>query len=396
MSEVVVVSAVRTPFGRLGGALKDFPAPALGTIVTREVLKRAEWEKKPVDYVLMGLTDWPAIGQAPARQVAINSGIPKEVVAIALDTVCTGAMTAIHMGLRLIKNNVAETIIAGGMEGMSWSPYLLPSSRWGYRYRKQEVLDPIEIGLTCPWGKVEMGVYAGEIAKEFGITREEQDRWAYQSQMRYQQAKSEGKFEIEICPVSIKKKKETIVFSEDECPRPDISLEKLSKLPPAFAANGTCTAGNSPPISDGAAALFLMSEEKAKKEGLEILARLKEMAHLGDESRNFPLVPAKAVKKLVSETKIDLSEIDLFEINEAFAVVPVLCARILKINPDKLNVNGGAVAIGHPIGVSGARILMHLIYELNRRGGEKGIGAICGGGSQGEAVLVEVEEKTKI
>jgi acetyl-CoA C-acetyltransferase len=298
----------------------------------------------------------------------------------------------VTLGDQIIRAGDAGVIVAGGMESMSNAPYILPGARFGQRMGHGQILDlMIHDGLWCAFHDVHMIVHGSNTAKEYGVTREEQDAWALRSHQRAMAAIEAGRFAEEIVPVTIKGKKQDTVVDQDECVRPDTSLEKLATLKPAYLADGTITAGNAPGVNDGAAALVLASDEKAKELGLKPLARILGHAAVAMEAKDFPITPAFAVKKLLTKHGLSVKDIDLFEINEAFAAVALANAKILELDPEKLNVNGGAVALGHPIGASGARILLTLVYELKRRGGGLGVAAICSGAAQGDAILVQVE-----
>jgi acetyl-CoA C-acetyltransferase len=309
-----------------------------------------------------------------------------------INKVCASGLRAVTIGDQIIRAGDARAIVAGGMESMSNAPYFLPNARFGYRMGDQKVVDlMVHDGLTCSFSGVHMGIYGSETAAKFGITREEQDRWALRSHQRAQQAIDSGKFADEIVPVEVPVRRgEPVKVTTDEAVRRDTSLEKLAKLKPAFSPDGTITAGNAPGVNDGAGALVLMDEKAAGQQGKEALATIIGHTAIAMEAKDFPETPGRVILDLLNKTGKKLSDIDLFEINEAFAAVALTANKIADLDPEKVNVNGGAVALGHPIGASGARILMTLIYELRRRGGGLGIAAICSGGGQGDAILVEV------
>ena len=399
MTEVFIVAATRTPFGRFGGMLKDLTAAELGAAAIREAVRRASIEGPAlssvegtaINHVILGNCMGAAtLGQVPARQAALKAGLPYSVPAVAINTACTSALQAAGLGFALIRHGEAEAIVAGGMENMSQSPYILPQARWGYRLGHGQIVDALTNALTCPISGVHMGVFASQVAKEYGISRQEQDRWALRSQQRYQAARAAGKFAGEIVPIEVETRKGKVVVSEDEQPRPDTTYEKLATLPPAFEPEGTVTAGNAPGLNDGAAALVLMSAQAAEARGLEPLARIVATASAAAAPRMINVVPALAAQNALQKASLVVGDIDLWEINEAFAAVTLTAIEILEVDPELVNVNGGSVAIGHPVGATGARILMTLIYELRRRGGGMGLATICGAGAHGYAMIVEV------
>ncbi len=389
--DVVVVSAARTAVGKFGGTLKDIPAPELGAITAREVLKRVDCPPEEVDWVLMGSASADGMGEVPARQVGLKAGIPDTVPAMFLSAACTSGLFAVTLGARMIHDGEADIVLAGGMESMSGYPYLLYEARWGLRFRDATLVDGATLALECPEGHVQMGYYGDVVAEEEGLTREDQDEWALRSQQRWKAAQDAGRLKDEIVPVEIPRRKgDPVVFEVDEFPRPDSTLEGLAKLKPVFREDGTVTAGNAPGINDGAASLLLMSKEKAEKMGIEPMGTILSWGTAAGPPKNIPIVPSLVIDKVVKKAGLKMDEIDLFEINEAFAGVAVLTVKRLGIDSEKVNVDGGAVALGHPVGSTGVRILGHLIYELNRRGGGLGVAGLCGVGSQGEAVAVRV------
>jgi acetyl-CoA C-acetyltransferase len=391
MREVFIVAATRTPFGRFGGMLKDLTAAELGAVAIREAVLRAGVEGQAINRVILGNCMGAAtLGQVPARQAALKAGLPDSVPTMALDTACTSALQAAGLSFTLIRHGEAEVIVAGGMESMSQVPYTLPRARWGYRLGHGQIVDALINALTCPVSGVHMGVFASQVAKEYGIGRQEQDRWALRSQQRYQAAKAVSKFADEIVPVEVETCKGESVVNEDEQPRPDTTYEKLAALPPAFEPEGTVTAGNAPGLNDGAAALVLMSREAAEARGLKPLARIVATAAAAAAPRLINVVPALAAQNALKKANLTMDDITLWEINEAFAAVTLTAIKILGVDPELVNVNGGSVAIGHPVGATGARILMTLIYELRRRGGGMGLATICGAGAHGYAMIVEV------
>lgn len=395
MQKTVILSGVRTPFGKSGGALSSLTASDLGGIVIKEALKRAEISGEQVNEVVMGNVLQGGQGQIPSRQAARKSGLPWEVKTETINKVCASGMRSVTLADQLIRTGDEEVIVAGGMESMSNAPYFLPKVRWGLRMGDSSLIDlMVYDGLTCSFTGVHMGVYGNIIAEEMKISREEQDEWALRSHRLALAAIEAGTFAEEIVPVEVPQRKgDPVVVSEDESPRKNTSLEILAKLPSAFGAGGTITAGNAPGVNDGAAALVLMSEERAKREGKAPEAYILGHAAVSDEAQNFPKTPSMAIEKLLEKTGKKLSDIDLFEINEAFAAVVLTSTRLAEIEPEKINVNGGAVALGHPIGASGARIIITLMNELKRRGGGIGIAAICSGGGQGDAIMIEVPKR---
>lgn len=391
--KTVIVGAARTPLGKFAGALKDLSAVELGGIAIKEALIRANVNADKVDEVIMGMVVQAGAGQVPSRQAARKAGLPWEVASQTINKVCASGMRAVTLGDQIIRAGDAQIIVAGGMESMSNVPYGLPNARYGMRMGDSTVKDlMMHDGLTCPFDFVPMAVHGSNVAEEYGITREAQDEWACRSQQRASQAVASGRFDEEIAPVPVPQKKgEPLLISRDEAPRPDTSLEVLAKLPPVYKKDGTITAGNAPGINDGAAAMVLMSEAKAAELGQKPLATILGHAQVGAEAPYIATTPGLAIQKLLTKTGVKLEEIDLFEVNEAFAAVLLTSGKIVGWDDEKVNVNGGAIALGHPIGASGARIIMSLIYELRRRGGGLGIAAICSGAAQGDAILLQVE-----
>ncbi|GAA0358010.1 acetyl-CoA C-acetyltransferase [Bacillus horti] len=392
MTKTVIISAARTPFGRFGGALKDKQAVELGATVLEEVAKRGQVNPADVDHVIMGMVLQGGAGQIPSRQAARLAGYPWEVQSETINKVCASGLRAVTLADQMIRAGDADAIAAGGMESMSNAPYLLPKARWGMRMGDGQVKDSmIHDGLTCSFENVHMAVHGSQVAAEFNVSRDTQDEWALRSHQLAVAAVEEGKLEDELVPISIPQRKgDPIIVKKDEAPRKDTDLVKLAKLPPVFTPDGSITAGNAPGVNDGAGAFMLMSKERAKKEGKQPLATILGHAAVGAEAPYLAKTPALAIQKLLKQTGYQVSDIDLFEINEAFAAVALTSAELAGIPHEKLNVNGGAIALGHPIGASGARILMTLIYELKRRGGGLGIAAICSGAAQGDAILIQV------
>ena len=392
MTRSVMVAGARTPFGKFGGALGSLTASDLGGIAVKEALRRANVQPVEVEEVILGTVLQGGQGQIPSRQAARKAGVPWEVKTETINKVCASGMRAITLADQIIRAGDEEVIVAGGMESMSNAPYVLPKARWGYKMGDAHLVDlMIYDGLTCAFSGVHMGNYGNRTAREFKITREAQDEWALRSHERALAAMEKGVLAEEIVPVEVPRRKgEPLIVTEDEAPRKDTTLEKLAKLKPAFDGDGTITAGNAPGINDGAAAVVLMNEERAKREGKELLAYIIGHAEVAVEAKDFPQTPGLVIHKLLEKTGKTLEEIDLFEINEAFAAVALTSGKIAHLDHEKVNVNGGAVALGHPIGASGARILITLAYELKRRGGGIGIASICSGGGQGDAVMIEV------
>ena len=383
MARSVIVSAVRTPFGKLGGGLRDFEAPQLGAVAIRAALERAGLAGDEVEYVIMGQVLQGGAGQAPARQAAVGAGLPKEVPADTINKVCASSIRAVEMADQMIRAGDHEVIVAGGMESMSNAPYVLKQARFGYRLGDGAVIDlMLHDGLVSSFDGKHMVEQASFVSRELGITREEQDEWALRSHQRAVAAADEGRYADELVAVD--------GVEADEAPRRDTSLEKLASLKPVFDPEGTTTAGNAPGVNDGAGALVVTSEEFAKRRGLEILATIVSQAYIADEFAYLARTPAKAGARALEKAGKTIDDVERVEINEAFASVTVNSVKMLGADPEKVNVNGGAVALGHPVGASGARILGTMIHELRRNGGGLGLAAICSGGGQGDAVLVEV------
>ena len=383
MARSVIVSAVRTPFGKLGGALKDYEAPALGAIAIRGALDRVDVRDDEVEYVIMGQVLQGGAGQAPARQAAVGAGLPKEVPSDTINKVCASSVRAVEIADQMIRAGDHDVIVAGGMESMSNAPYILKKARFGYRLGDGAVIDlMLHDGLVSSFDGKHMVEQASFVSRELGITREEQDAWALRSHERAVAAMDEGRFLDELVAVN--------GVEVDEAPRRDTTLEKLAGLKPVFDPEGTTTAGNAPGVNDGAGALVVTSEEFAKKRGLEILATIVGTAYVADEYAYLARTPAKAAARVLDKAGKTIDDVDRVEINEAFSSVTVNSLKMLGADPEKANVNGGAVALGHPVGASGARILGTMIYELRRNGGGLGLAAICSGGGQGDALLLEV------
>lgn len=395
MRKTVIVAGARTPFGKFGGSLAPLTAAQLGGIVIKAALERANVKAEDVDEVIMGTVLQGGQGQLPSRQASREAGIPWDVKTETVNKVCASGMRSVTMGDQFIRLGEEEVIVAGGMESMSNAPYFMPKARWGLRMGDAAVKDMmVHDGLTCSFENVHMGNYGNRTAKEFELTREAQDEWAYQSHQRAVKAMEEGVMAEEITAVEVPQRKgDPKVIDMDEAPRKDTTVESLAKLRPVFDQTGTITAGNAPGVNDGACAMLLMSDEKAEDLGAEALATILAHDEIAVEAQDFPQTPGLVINKLLKKAGKSLEEIDLFEVNEAFAAVSLASGKIAGLDPEKVNVNGGAVALGHPIGASGARILLTLAHELKRRGGGLGIAAICSGGGQGDAVLIEVPKQ---
>ena len=390
-NEVVIVSAVRTAIGSFQGALKDVPATKLGAIVIEKALQKAGVSKDAVDEVIMGNVLQAGLGQNPARQASIQAGLPQSVSALTINKVCGSGLKAIHLATQAIIAGDADIIVAGGMENMSQSPYLLKNARDGFRMGDQKVVDSmISDGLWCAFNDYHMGVTAENLCDQYNITREEQDKFSARSQSRAAKAIEEGKFSNEIVSVEIPQRKgDPVIFSQDEYPKKGSTEEKLAGLRPAFKKDGSVTAGNASGINDGAAAVVVMSKAKADELGLQPLATVVANASAGVDPSIMGIGPVEAVKKVLNKSQLSLADIDLIEANEAFAAQSIAVDRELSFNHDILNVNGGAIALGHPIGASGARIFVTLLHEMKRRDAKTGLATLCIGGGQGVATIVK-------
>ncbi|MGD6831307.1 acetyl-CoA C-acetyltransferase [Sutcliffiella halmapala] len=388
--EVVIVSAVRTAIGSFGGALKDVSAPQLGAVVIKEALAKAGLAPDSVDEVIMGNVLQAGLGQNPARQAAIGAGLPNEVSSMTINKVCGSGLKAVHLAAQAIIAGDADIVVAGGMENMSQAPYLLQGARDGYRMGDQKVTDSmVHDGLWCSFNDYHMGVTAENLCTKYDLTREEQDQFAANSQQKAVQAIEDGKFKDEIVPVEVKKKKEILTVDTDEYPRKGTTAEKLGGLRPAFKKDGSVTAGNASGINDGAAAVVVMSKEKADELGIKPLVKIVANASSGVDPSIMGIGPVTAVKKALEKGGQTLEEMDLVEANEAFAAQALAVGKELQFDSEKLNVNGGAIALGHPIGASGTRILVTLIHEMKRRNAKKGLATLCIGGGQGVATIIE-------
>jgi len=384
MARSVIVSAVRTPFGRLGGGLAHVPATELGALAIRAGLERMAVEPGEVEYVIMGQVLQAGVGQAPARQAAVGAGIPKEVPADTINKVCASSIRAIQIADLMIRAGGHELVVTGGMESMSNAPYLLPKARFGYRLGNGEVVDHMVFdGLSSTFDGLHMVEQASKVSRELGISREEQDQWAYRSHQRAAAAQDEGRFADELVPVGD--------VTADEGVRRDTTLEKLAALQPVFDPDGTTTAGNAPGVNDGASCVIVCSEKFATRRGLQPLATILSQGYVADDYAYLARTPARAGEQALAKAGKTIGEVKRVEINEAFASVAKNSTRMLGADEAIVNVNGGAVALGHPIGASGGRIVSTLVHELGREGGGLGLAAICSGGGQGDALLIEVE-----
>jgi acetyl-CoA C-acetyltransferase len=392
MESAVIVSGARTAIGSFGGALKDVSPIALGSHVIREAMRRAGVEKNEVEEVIFGNILQAGLGQNPARQAAMHAGIPPTVPAHTVNKVCGSGLKAVALAAQAVACGDAEVIVAGGTESMSQAPYVLKGARWGCRLGHAEMLDVmISDGLSCVLSDgIHMGLTAENIVERYHISREDQDHFALASQQRTEAAIKAGRFQDEIAPFPVPQKKgEPVMFAQDEFPRFGTTYEALAKLKPAFKKDGTVTAGNASGINDGAAALVVMSESRSRAKGLEPLARIRAYGAAGVEPRVMGLGPVPAIQKALARANLKLDEMELIELNEAFAAQSLAVVRELGLDPARTNVNGGAIALGHPIGASGARILVTLLYEMRRRSLHLGLAALCIGGGQGIAMVVE-------
>lgn len=390
MNDIVIVSAARTAIGSFGGTLADISAPELGALVTREVITRAGITADSVNDVILGNVLQAGLGQNPARQAAIKAGIPETVPATSINVVCGSGLKSVIIAAQTIVAGDADIVLAGGMENMSAAPYLLDKARWGYRMGTGTVTDSVvHDGLSCAFHHYHMGITAENIAQRYGISREEQDDLALRSQHRAAEAIEGGAFSHEIVPVTVRHRKGESTFDRDEYPRSNVSTDALAMLKPAFIKEGTVTAGNASGINDGAAALLIMSSQKANALGLTALARIRGYATSGVDPSVMGIGPVPATLKALEKARLDVQDLDLIEANEAFAAQFIAVGRELRFDMEKTNVNGGAIALGHPIGASGARILVSLLYALRLRDKTFGLATLCVGGGQGVSVIVE-------
>ena len=390
MTDIVLAGACRTPIGVLGGALASVPAVDLGAVVIREALKRSGIPAQEVDQVYLGCVIQAGLGQNVARQAALKAGLPVEVPAVTTNVVCGSGLNSINQAAEMILAKDAEVVIAGGMESMSMSPYAVPNGRFGYRMGNAALVDTmVNDALTDAFHQYHMGITAENVAGKWGLTRRELDEFAAWSQRKAAKAQGEGRFEKEIVPVEVKKKKETIFVSRDEGIRPGTTADGIAKLRPVFKENGVVTAANSSGINDGAAAVVVLSREKAEKLNIQPMAVWRGGALAGVDPSIMGIGPVAATRKVMKKTGYQINEFDLIEANEAFAAQSLAVARELGIQNEKLNVNGGAIALGHPVGASGCRILVTLLHEMERRNAERGLATLCIGGGMGCATIVE-------
>ena len=389
--DAVILSAVRTPIGKFLGGLAEVPAPRLGAAVIAEAIKRAGVDPPSVDEVIMGEVVTAGVGQAPARQAAIFAGLPDSIAAVTVNKVCGSGLKAVMFAAQAIRAGDASIVVAGGMESMSRAPFLLPNVRAGYKYGDQTAKDAlVQDGLWCAFENWPMGDAAEHTATTCGITRAEQDRFSVQSHRRAAAAWTSRAFDAEVVPVTVGSGAKAIIVSRDEGIRADSTVEGLAKLRPAFQPTGTVTAANSSQLSDGAAALVIASSDAAKKLGVKPLARIVAYATSGVAPKDIFIAPVTAVQMVLAKAKLTLADIDLFELNEAFASQMLACGQQLELDEARVNVNGGAIALGHPIGASGARVLTTLVYALHARGLKRGLASLCLGGGNAVAMIVEV------
>jgi acetyl-CoA C-acetyltransferase len=390
MEDAVIVSAVRTPVGTFGGAFKDVPATELGARAVEAALEQAELKGEDVDEVLLGCVLTAGLGQNPARQASIAAGIPKEVPATTINMVCGSGLKSVALASQMIRAGDVDVVVAGGMENMSRAPYLLPSGRFGARMGDAQLIDSMIVdGLWDAFNDIHMGITAENLAEQYSITREEQDEFAAASQQKAEQAVSSGAFKDEIVPIEVPAKGGTRTIDNDEHPRPGTTAETLAALRAAFKREGgTVTAGNASGINDGAAAVVVMAARVAAERGLKPFGTVESYASVGVEPKIMGIGPVPAVNKALEKAGLALKDVDLFELNEAFAAQSLAVLRELEIEPDRINVHGGAIALGHPIGASGGRILVTLLHELRRRDAQRGIATLCVGGGQGQAAVI--------
>ncbi|HHV32549.1 acetyl-CoA C-acetyltransferase [Caproiciproducens sp. LBM24188] len=391
--KIVLAGAVRTAIGKMGGSLSGVPAVTLGSIVIKEALNRAKVAPDQVDEVLMGCVIQAGLGQNVARQASIKAGVPDTVPALTLNNVCGSGLKAVNMAAALIEAGEADIIVAGGMENMSAAPYALNQARFGYRMNDGRLIDTmVNDALWDAFNNYHMGITAENVAEKYGITRQMQDEFAALSQQKCEKAQAEGKFKDEIVPVPVKVKKETFLFDKDEGPRAGVTPESIAKLKPAFKPDGTVTAANASGINDGAAAIVVMSEEKAKELGVTPMATWIAGQSAGVDPAIMGVGPAYSTKKILEKTGLTLDDIDLIEANEAFAAQSLAVVKLLNLDTSKVNVNGGAIALGHPVGASGCRILVTLLHEMKRRNSKYGLATLCVGGGMGVSAIVKMGE----
>jgi acetyl-CoA C-acetyltransferase len=392
VGKTVILGGARTPFARLGGGLASLTAVDLGVKAVGEAIARSGVSKDDIGHVMMGQVLQAGAGQNPARQVGMGAGLDRTVTAETINRVCGSGLRAVVLADMQIRLGEESVVVAGGMESMSNAPYALPKARAGYRMGNGELVDlMMNDGLMCAIDHVSMGIHGGTVSDEEGVTREEQDEWAYRSHQRALSAIDGGRMAEEIVAVGVPGKKGSVTVDTDEGPRRDTSMEALAKLKPAFAANGTVTAGNAPGVNDGAAAMIVAADSWAQERGLAPMATILATGQAAWDAPYLAFTPEMAIREALGKTDLSMDDIDLFEINEAFASVAIISGRRLGIDPEKLNVNGGAVALGHPIGASGSRLVLAAIHELRRRGGGIAAVGICSGGGQGDAMILRVD-----
>lgn len=391
MKDIIIAGAVRTAIGKFGGTLASIPVQELGSIVIKEAIKRAGISPEMVDEVIMGNVLQAGLGQGTSRQAAMKAGLPNEVPAMTINNICGSGLKAVNLAAALISAGDAEIVVAGGMENMSAAPFVLDNARWGYRMGTGQLVDTMVYdALTDAFDGCHMGITADNVAEKYQISREDQDKFAAWSQQKAEKALAEGRFKEEIVPVEIKVKKEVILFDTDEYPRSGVTSEGIGKLQPAFKKEGTVTAANASGINDGAAAFVLMSAEKAVQLGIKPMARIVAYASAGVDPKIMGIGPIKSTQKALQKAGLTIDQIDLIEANEAFASQALAVSRELNFNPEIVNVNGGAIALGHPVGASGARILVTLLYEMQKRGSRYGLATLCVGGGMGVTTIVEL------
>jgi acetyl-CoA C-acetyltransferase len=390
MKEIVIAGAVRTPIGRFGGTLTSVSVQELGSIVIKEAIRRAGITVDAVDEVIMGNVLQAGLGQGTARQAAVKAGIPYEVPAMTINNICGSGLKSVNLAASLVLSGDAEIVVAGGMENMSAAPFILKNARWGYRMGTGEVVDSMVYdSLTDVFEGYHMGVTAENVAEKFNVSRQEQDEFAAWSQQKAEKAINENRFKDEIIPVEIKEKKGVRIFDTDEFPRQGVTAESISKLSPAFKTNGTVTAANASGINDGAAALIVMSAEKAAQLGVKPMAKIISYASAGVDPKIMGIGPVYSTQKALSKAGLTVNDIDLIEANEAFAAQALAVGKQLNFPNDKVNVNGGAIALGHPVGASGTRILVTLLYEMQKRNAKLGLATLCVGGGMGVTTIVQ-------
>jgi acetyl-CoA C-acetyltransferase len=390
LTDVYILSAVRTPIGKFGGSLASMSAPDMGVVAAKAAMERAGVQPQQIEETIFGNARQAGGGPNPARQILIRSGIPQEVPAYTVNKACASGLKSIALAYQEIATGNLDCALAGGTESMSRLPYYLDGARWGYRLGNQELVDGMyRDGFFCPMAKMVMGETAEILAEQYKITRDEQDRFALTSQTRAASALASNRFKEELVPVTLATKKGPQAFERDEHPFVDASLEKLAKLPPVFSKTGTITAGNSSGITDGAAAIVVASEAFAKKHNLKPLARILSVTSAGVDPRIMGIGPVPALRKMEAKHKLKVSDFDLIELNEAFAAQVLACDRELHFDPEKLNVNGGAIALGHPIGCTGTRITVTLLHEMRKRNARRGVATLCVSGGMGMALAVE-------